>query len=89
MLDIEQFATEHQHTAELFTAIGTVGAVIVSLWLAARAARTGLKARASLKRLSGQEIDPQNAPTFLVLQVTNTGSVTLRLPAELFKWKVP
>ena len=89
MLDaIERFATTYEHTVRLLGVFGTFSAVAVSLWLARRAARIRLKATARLAPGYGQQIDPHNPPTFLAVNVTNTGSMTLRVSAAL-KWKAP
>jgi len=57
------------------------------LWLASRAARTRLRATGSLKCFYHPTLDPTKPPTVLAVTVTNTGSMTLRIPAGFFMWK--
>jgi hypothetical protein len=95
MLDaIEHFAGRFQHTSELLTAIGTLGAVLVSLWLAwraDRAARTRLKAFANLKFILDKTgtADSNDARTFLAVTITNIGNWPLRIPMDYFNWMNP
>ena len=93
MLDaVERFATAYQHTITMFGALGTVSAVIVSLFIAllsARSTRTRLKASANLLFIVHETVDPKNRPGFLTVSIANTGNMPLRIPFAFFTWKVP
>jgi hypothetical protein len=89
---IEEFFKAHQHTIAAIAAAGTVGAVITSLWLAwsaRRADRTKLSAVAQVMTLFDSTTDPNTAPEFLAVSITNEGKWPLRIQANFFCWKLP
>lgn len=65
------------------TAFGTVGAVIVSLWLAFKKNTPALRVRASKRIIIDSSVE---RPEFLVLEVTNTGNIAVNIIQ--FMWKM-
>jgi hypothetical protein len=89
---VEDFFKAHQHTIAAIAAVGTLAAVITSLvlaYVARRADRTRLRARATLVTLLHDTIDPRSAPKFLRVDITNHGRWSVRIPVPFFYWKVP
>jgi hypothetical protein len=89
---IEEFFKAHQHTLAAIAAFGTLAAVVTSLvlaWSARRADRTQLSAFANLITIFHPTIDPETAPEYLRVRITNQGKWPLRIPASFFYWKVP
>ena len=68
------------------SAVTTLMAVIVSLWLATRDNRVRLKVVASFVILAMQGDDPKKRPRYVSVQVTNTGYGPVHV-SGLF-WKI-
>ena len=89
---IEEFFKAHQHTIAAIAALGTVGAVVTSLWLAwsaKRADRTRLKAVADIVLIFHDPIYAKANPKYLKVNITNIGKSPLHMPSGFFYWKVP
>ena len=90
---IEEFFKAHQYTIAAIAAAGTLAAVVTSLalaFLARRADRTRLKARADIVRIFDAPLDGKSGPTrFLKVRITNIGKFPLQIPSVFFYWKVP
>ncbi|MDE2165382.1 MAG: hypothetical protein KGJ66_03470 [Alphaproteobacteria bacterium] len=89
---VEQFFRAHQYTVSAVGAFATVAVVIVSLLLAfvqRRANRTSLKAFVSRTVIIHDTIDPKNRPSYISVNVTNTGILPLRIPFSFFHWRAP
>jgi hypothetical protein len=88
---IEAFCQSHQYTINALTALGTLGAVVVSLWLAraadaANATRLSAYAEIMLIVEPGASVA---APRFIAIRVTNDGVFALRLSYSFFSWAAP
>jgi hypothetical protein len=89
---LEHFLGHYPHVVAGLEAVSTFAAVVVSLSLAAlarRANQTKLRARLYIAQLIQQGIDRRNPPEYIVLSITNTGILPLRIPFAFFYWKIP
>ena len=84
---IDDFCAANQHTIEALGALGTLLAVVVSLYLASRASRTRLRAWLAISVIMGT--GAKTAPTYLTLSVTNIGTMPLSIPFSHFRWHLP
>ena len=84
----ESFADRHQHGIAAISAVATAGAVIVALW-SAHIARTAnqprLKARVSVMQIIDRDTDLEAIPTYIAVQLTNTGAVPIWLHSNMFR----
>ncbi|MEX3839791.1 hypothetical protein [Paraburkholderia sp. BR10882] len=71
--------------AQIASAIGTCGAVIVSLWLANRKPRPDLRLTVGLRILLGGDLPGPPWPEFLCISVVNRGLTPATI--EGFSWK--
>jgi hypothetical protein len=89
--DVEQFFEAHQHTVAAVGAVGTVGAVIVSLWLAAlarRAHRTRIRVSLAISVIQHSSIQGEK-PRYLTVTIRNLGTLPASIPFTYFRWKLP
>lgn len=71
--------------AQILSAIGTCGAVIVSLWIAQRRPKPSLQASAGLRQVYGCDHAGDEIPEYLTFQVTNIGNVDCVVSS--FSWR--
>lgn len=90
--DIEKFFEAHRHTVAAVEAFGTVGAVVVSLWLAAlarRAHRTNISATLSMSVIQHSSLKGKEKPRYLTATITNNGMLPASIPFTYFRFKLP
>ncbi len=88
---LEHFLGQYPHLIAGLEAISTFAAVVVSLSLASAARRannTRLRARVQKSVLVSESLGPQR-PTYVTVNITNTGILPLRIPLSFFVLKVP
>jgi hypothetical protein len=86
------FCREHQFTIAAAGAIGTLLAVLTSIflaWLGVRANRTKLVATAHIMRVVGGGIGKDERVRYLTVSITNTGVLPLRIEFGFFGWRIP
>ena len=89
---LEDFTGRHAHSITLLEAVSTTAAVIVALtasYAAKRANLPRLVARVSVSQIiygDGRPIEV--APTYVTVQLTNVGTVPIRLHSNLFSWRL-
>jgi hypothetical protein len=89
--DLEEFFKAHQYTVAALGVLGTFSAVTVSLIVALvsqRASRTRIKARAAMSIIMHDTIGP-NYPTYVTVDITNLGIVSVEIPMSFFFWRLP
>lgn len=90
--NIEKLAAAHEHTISALEAISTFAAVVVSLalsLLASRANLTKLKASASMMVVMHHSLEAQEKPSYLTVNILNTGIMPLRIPLSFCHIKIP
>ncbi|MGA7710712.1 MAG: hypothetical protein WCA81_02335 [Rhizomicrobium sp.] len=89
---IEKFCKAHEYTIAALGSVGTLLAVLVSLWLgllSIRASRTHLRAYATITTVVPPGVLAANATQFVTTEITNTGSVPARIPFSYFRLRLP
>lgn len=86
---MEEFFTDYQHT---FSALGTLFAVMLSLYLAPEKSKVKLKASMYLAKIfisNNNQVDLQDKPEYLVVSITNKGFLPIRIPFRFFSMTLP
>lgn len=89
---MEQFFKDYEYTIAAISAVATVLAVVISLWvtlLNGNAHRTRLRADASIRMIVVREIDQAQWPYYLVVSVTNVGLMRAKLDMNFMNWRAP
>lgn len=89
--ELEEFFKAHQYTVAALGVLGTFSAVTVSLIVALvsqRASRTRIKAGAAMSIIMHDTIGP-NYPTYVTVDITNLGIVSVEIPMNFFFWRLP
>jgi hypothetical protein len=89
---LEDWSSRHAHIIALLEAISTTGAVIVALttsYVAKRNGKPRLKADVGLKIIiHGDGRSLRTAPAYVTVQLTNTGTMPVRLHSTFFSWRM-
>jgi hypothetical protein len=91
LADLATFLGRHEHTVAAVEAFSTLAAVIVSLALALLARRANyprLPARMQKSVVAHPTLAP-NYPSYITINITNTGILPLRVPLSFFYFRVP
>lgn len=87
---IEQFFAQYQYTVNAFIAVGTIGAVIVSLWLSYNSQKTKLLVSVSMYEFfqkNKPEERKEEKEEKVVATIINKGRNTAYINSQSFFWK--
>jgi hypothetical protein len=90
---LESWSERHGHTIALLEASSTTAAVVVALVVSAaanRATRSQLKATLLVQEIiqRGDRRPTSELPTYIVVRLTNVGTVPVRLQSTCFAWRL-
>jgi len=88
----ENLLSRYPHIVAAIESLSTFAAVITSLVLAGmaqRSNRTKLEADGFIGEVHSEAVDPKTHPRYLVVSITNTGLLPLRIPYGFFYFKIP
>ncbi|WP_341702120.1 hypothetical protein [Ferrovibrio sp.] len=94
---LEAFLARYPSTIALLSAVGTIAAVVVALYLAGRQSRPRLKVFVDIRLYFSSEaqqgrdtLDTRNAPSVIMVSIDNIGPVPVTIPyLSSFVWSVP
>jgi hypothetical protein len=91
-MHLEDFLKAHQFTIAALGVLGTFSAVVVALattFVATRASRTRIRARASINTVHHSTLAGEEMPQYLAVSIQNLGVMPVLIPLSFFNWKLP